>query len=55
MAAADPTDLEPYCTGGQMPAAGECLLQPQSVYIDDAPGANPQIPTGLDPGSVPDV
>ncbi len=55
MATADPTDLEPYCTGGQMPATGECLLQPQSIYIDDAPGANPQMPTGLDPGSVPDV
>jgi hypothetical protein len=38
-----------------MPATGECLLQPQSIYIDDAPGANPQMPVGLDPGSVPDV
>jgi hypothetical protein len=55
MATADPADLEPYCTGGQMPATGECLLQPQSIYIDDAPGANPQMPVGLDPGSVPDV
>ena len=55
IAGADPTDLEPYCTGGQMPATGECLLQPQSIYSDDAPGATPQMPTGLDPGSVPDV
>jgi len=54
-ASADPTDLEPYCTGGQMPETGECLLQPQSVYIDGAPGANPQMPTGLDPESVPAV
>ncbi|MEI7717824.1 MAG: hypothetical protein WCI78_17355 [Mycobacterium sp.] len=54
-AVADPEDLEPYCTGGQMPDTGECLLQPQSVYIDDATGANPQVPTGLDPGSVPAV
>jgi len=54
-ASADPTDLEPYCTGGQVPDTGECLLQPQSVYIDDAPGASPQVPTGLDPESVPAV
>jgi len=54
-ASADPEDLEPYCTGGQVPDTGECLLQPQSVYIDDAPGANPQMPTGLDPESVPVV
>ena len=54
-AAADPEGLEPYCTGGQMPDTGECLLQPQSVYIDDAPGASPQVPLGLDPESVPAV
>jgi hypothetical protein len=54
-AAADPEDLEPYCTGGQVPETGECLLQPQSVYIDDAPGANPEMPLGLDPESVPAV
>ena len=54
-ATADPEDLEPYCTGGQMPDTGECLLQPQSIYINDAPGANPQVPMGLDPASVPAV
>jgi hypothetical protein len=54
-AAADPEDWEPYCTGGQVPVTGECLLQPQSVYIDDAPGANPQMPLGVDPESVPVV
>lgn len=54
-AAADPEDWEPYCTGGQVPETGECLLQPQSVYIDDAPGANPDMPLGVDPESVPVV
>ena len=54
-AAADPEDWEPYCTGGQVPETGECLLQPQSVYIDDAPGANPEMPLGVDPESVPVV
>jgi len=53
--AAAPENWEPYCTGGQVPETGECLLQPQSVYIDDAPGANPGIPLGLDPESVPVV
>ena len=55
IAAADPADWEPYCTGGQVPETGECLLQPQSVYIDDAPGANPDMPLGVDPESVPVV
>jgi hypothetical protein len=37
-AAADPEDLEPYCTSGQVPESGECLPQPDDVYIDDGPG-----------------
>jgi len=54
-AAADPEDLEPYCTGGQVAETGECLPPPESVYIDDAPGANPEMPMGLDPETVPAV
>ena len=45
--AADPNDWVPYCTAGQVPKPGECLPAPNSVYIDDAPGANPEIPLGL--------
>ena len=53
--AADPNDWVPYCTAGQVPKPGECLPAPNSVYIDDAPGANPEIPLGLNPEMVPAV
>lgn len=52
---ADPQDLEPYCTGGQVPTAGECQPQPGAVETDNAPGADPRVPLGLDPESVPAV
>jgi hypothetical protein len=54
-AAADPEDYEPYCTSGQVPELGACKSLPGTVYVDDAPGANPQIPIGLNPESVPAV
>ncbi len=55
IAAADPNDWVPYCTAGQIPEPGECLPAPNSVYIDDAPGANPEIPLGLNPELVPAI
>ncbi|MEX0580013.1 MAG: hypothetical protein WD228_02775 [Mycobacterium sp.] len=55
IAAADPNDWVPYCTAGQVPEPGECLPAPNSVYIDDAPGANPEIPLGLNPEMVPAI
>lgn len=55
IAAADPDDWVPYCTAGQIPEPGECLPAPNSVYIDDAPGANPEIPLGLNPEMVPAI
>lgn len=55
IAAADPDDWVPYCTSGQIPEPGECLPVPNSVYIDDAPGANPEIPMGLNPEMVPAI
>ncbi|CAN1551155.1 hypothetical protein MCEMAEM6B_02213 [Mycobacteriaceae bacterium] len=55
IAAADPNDWVPFCTAGQIPEPGECLPAPNSVYIDDAPGANPEIPLGLNPESVPAI
>lgn len=54
-AAADPQDLEPYCTAGQIPTAGECLPDPTVPFADDAPGANPGTPLGLTPGSAPAI
>ena len=54
-AGADPDILTPYCTGGQVPEAGECKPAPGEVYVDDTPGANPEVPLGLDPENVPAV
>lgn len=54
-AVADPEDLEPYCTGGQEPTTGECQQGQGEVYTDDAPGADPLVPLGVDPESVPAV
>lgn len=54
-AAADPNDWVPYCTAGQIPETGECLPAPNSVYVDDAPGANPEIPLDLNPEMVPAI
>ena len=54
-AAADPQDLEPYCTSGQEPTTGECLPNPGGVYTNEAPGAGPLVPSGLDPASVPAI
>ena len=52
-AAADPEDLEPYCSAGQIPTTGECLPVPGRAYTNDAPGADPDVALGLDPESVP--
>lgn len=50
-AAADPNDLVPYCTSGQVPTNGECKPQPDGPMVDNAPGANPGLPMGIDPAS----
>lgn len=54
-AGADPQDLEPYCSSGQVPTTGQCKPQPGQTQVNEAPGANPDVPVGLDPESVPAV
>ena len=54
-ATADPEILEPYCTSGQVPTTDACRPVPDEVYTNDAPGADPDVPVGLDPETVPDV
>ena len=54
-AVADPEILEPYCTAGQVPTTGECKPAPDEAYVNDAPGANPDVAVGLDPGTVPAI
>ena len=55
-AAADPEDHVPYCSGDQTPMDDNCRLMPHQIFThEDAPGANPELPSGLDPGSEPVV
>ena len=53
VATADPDITDPFCTAGQEPVFGECKPIPDEVYIDDSPGADPDVPIGVDPELVP--
>jgi hypothetical protein len=54
-AVADPNDLVPACTGGQVAETGECNAAPVEAanplegFFGDAPGGNPNTPAGLTP------
>ena len=52
-AAADPDQLVPYCSGDQTPMDANCRPMPNQVFTDDAPGANPDVPLGINPGDEP--
>ncbi|MDO3635460.1 MULTISPECIES: hypothetical protein [Mycolicibacterium] len=54
-AAADPRDWVPYCSGDQTPMDDNCRAMAHQHFTHDAPGANPQVPVGLDPGNEPAV
>lgn len=54
-AAADPDDLVPYCSGAETPMNNGCRYAPDQGYMDSAPGANPDLPLGLNPGNPPAV
>jgi hypothetical protein len=55
-ASADPQDLVPYCSGDQTPMNSNCQYAPDGQgYMDSAPGANPDLPLGLNPGVEPAV
>jgi hypothetical protein len=55
-AAADPQDLVPYCSGDQTPMDDNCRPMAHQIYThDDAPGANPDVPLGTNPGEQPVV
>ena len=43
-ATADPQDLLPACSGGQVPQAGECVVGPVEGLSPDAAGVNPDNP-----------
>ena len=48
-AVADPNNLVPERTGGQVPEAGQCNVSPLEGFFGDAPGGSPNIPAGLTP------
>jgi hypothetical protein len=52
-AGADPDQLVPYCSGDQTPMDASCRPMPHQVFTDDAPGANPDVPLGTNPGEQP--
>lgn len=54
-AGADPDILTPNCSSGQVPETGACKPEPNDVYVENAPGANPQVPLGINPESVPAI
>ncbi len=49
-AVADPRDRVPWCSGSETPADTNCRADPTQVFNDNAPGANPDVPLGVDPG-----
>ena len=56
VAGADPEIHVPYCSGDQTPTNSNCQYPPGGQgYMDSAPGANPDVPLGLTPGSEPAV
>jgi hypothetical protein len=52
---ADPQDLVPYCSGDQTPMDNNCRPMPRQIYTHEGSGVDPDLPSGLDPGSVPVV
>jgi hypothetical protein len=55
-AAAEPEDHIPYCSAGQNPMDSNCRPAPyQETSEDSAPGANPDLPIGLNPGVAPAI
>jgi hypothetical protein len=55
-AGADPANLVPYCSGDQTPMDDNCRTMAHQVFTHaDAPGANPDVPVGTNPGNEPVV
>ena len=58
-AVADPQNLEPECSSGQVAQAGECTPEVigrvggRNIPLGNFPGANPNIPPGLTPTNLP--
>lgn len=55
IAAADPQDLVPMCSGDETAFDDNCRQSPSQVFTHDNPGANPNTPVGVNPDEVPAV
>ena len=53
-AAADPDQLVPYCSGDQTPIDDNCRPMAHQEYTHGS-GVDPELPSGVDPGSEPVV
>lgn len=51
IAAADPEDLVPYCSGDSTPIDDHCRPPAYQYFTHASPGADPDIPLGPDPES----
>ncbi len=55
-AGAEPEDHVPYCSAGQTPMDNNCRPAPyQGTSDGSAPGANPSLPLGVNPGVQPAI
>ncbi|MCV7179466.1 hypothetical protein [Mycolicibacterium sphagni] len=55
-AAAEPEDHVPFCSAGQSPVNSNCRPAPNQETSDGvSPGANPDLPIGLNPGVQPAI
>lgn len=55
LAAADPEDLVPYCSGDQTPMDTDCRATSSQIFTHGDSGTSPDLPFGVDPGSEPAV
>ncbi|WP_445170485.1 hypothetical protein ACTXG7_05170 [Mycolicibacterium sp. Dal123E01] len=54
-AGAEPEDHVPYCSAGQDPMNSNCRMAPNQETGGSGPGANPDLPLGLNPGVQPAI
>lgn len=55
LAAAEPADLVPYCSGDQTPMDTNRRVPASQIFTHDGSGVNPDLPFGLDPGNDPAI
>jgi len=54
-AAAEPSDLVPYCSGDQTPMDSNCRATTSQIFTHDSSGVSPDLPFGTNPGAEPAI